>query len=78
MRQIAMFPAGQDLPLFSDSPIHVDGARDTPRPVQTRLPSLCPICLGTGRVIVRHGRRPRRCTCPCGQKGAPLDAIPNP
>ena len=63
--QVAMFPAGDDLPLFSGAapravmplPLNADVIN------QPRLFATCPICFGTGLVVVQHGKPARICWC---------------
>lgn len=64
-KQAAMFPNGDDLPLFSGAAPRVR----QPAPctasaaAQPRLFGTCPVCLGTGLVVVKHGKPARPCWC---------------
>lgn len=65
-KQQAIWPGGDDLPLFTGAAPHAtpQDAPTTPHAAQLRLAS-CPVCLDTGAVNL-DGRR-RYCTCPRGQ-----------
>ena len=70
-QQMNMFPQGEDLPLFSGTPITVRVQTCEPREVesQARLTScVCPICQDTGKVITRRkADKPTFCLCVAGQ-----------
>ena len=60
---------GQDLPLFSGTPVQVSPEQG---PVATASPRqlsfvACRVCLGAGVVEVRKGKRVF-CSCPAGQR----------
>jgi hypothetical protein len=72
-RQAPMFPAGQDSPLVSGTPMRarLEAYTPTPGPSQLGFSVSCRLCLDTGIVIVskRGARYAIKCTCPIGQKG---------
>jgi hypothetical protein len=64
--QSAMFPAGEDLPLFSGAAPRAllpTSPAATPATSQPRLFGVCPVCLGTGAVVVKRGQPARPCWC---------------
>lgn len=72
-QQQAIWPSGEDLPLFTGAAPHAapQAAPTTPQAAQLRLAS-CPVCLDTGAVVL-DGKR-RYCTCPRGQNERTVDA----
>jgi DNA repair protein RadC len=80
-QQMNMFPQGEDLPLFSGTPIKVRIHTSEPREgeSQARL-SICPLCQDTGKVITKRKRtEPVFCTCEAGQTAkakARLEGLP--
>lgn len=80
-QQANMFSQGEDLPLFSGTPIRVKFHTCEPREVesQARL-SVCPVCQDTGKVITqRKSDRPTFCLCAVGQTAkakARLEGLP--
>ncbi len=80
-RQINMFQQGEDLPLFSGTPIKVRIHSSEPREgeSQARL-SICPLCQDTGKVVTQRKRsEPVFCTCAAGQTAkakARLEGLP--
>lgn len=62
--QSSMFQSAEDLPLFSNSPVKADTKSYKPRSViqQTKLPTLCPLCLNTGFI---DGKK---CVCKVEEK----------
>ncbi len=81
-QQMNMFPQGDDLPLFSGTPIKVRIQTSEPREAesQARL-SICPLCQDTGKVIIQRKRsEPVFCTCEAGQSAkakARLEQLPD-
>ena len=62
-RQVDMFPSGEDLPLFSGTPVPAPpGAFYRPRPEIGRQVSwaACPICYDTGQIASHR--------CPCNAR----------
>jgi DNA repair protein RadC len=72
-----MFPNGEDLPIFSGTPIHVSDptqAQDNAGTKQAKLAE-CPICFDTG--VVRIKGHDRRCWCQIGEQAAVREALLN-
>jgi hypothetical protein len=67
LKQHDMFAnSAEDTPLFSGvAPRQKESVFNvTAKPVQQGLFSgTCPICLGTGYVVTKHGKKPVRCIC---------------
>lgn len=70
-QQQAIWPSGEDLPLFTGAAPHAapQAAPTTPQAAQLRLAS-CPVCLDTGAVVL-DGKR-RYCTCQAIAHAKPL------
>lgn len=62
----SLFPQGDDLPLFSGAApralLPLSPAA-SPAASQPALFGACPLCLGTGAVVVTRGKPARTCWC---------------